>query len=90
MMNADLSRLGLCRIIIPTLYHPQYVDCQRALTRSDEADGYIKAVKLAAQWCAQFDYSKIDLLIQTVRATNALEESPAAYHLVNKDGSKIA
>jgi hypothetical protein len=90
MMNAELSRLGLCRIIIPTLYHPQYVDCQRALTRSNEPDGYIKALKLAAQWCAQFDYSKIDPLIQTVRATNALEESPVAYHLLNKDGSKMA
>ena len=90
MMNAELSRLGLCRIIIPTLYHPQYVDCQRALTRSDEPDGYIKALKLAAQWCAQFDYSRIDSLIQTVRATNALEESPVAYHLLNKDGSKVA
>jgi hypothetical protein len=90
MMNAELSRLGLCRIIIPTIYHPQYVDCQRALTRSNEPDGYIKALKLAAQWCAQFDYSKIDSLIQTVRATNALEESPVAYHLLNKDGSKMA
>lgn len=90
MMNAELSRLGLCRIIIPTLYHPQYVDCQRALTRSNEPDGFIKALRLAAQWCAQFDYSKIEPLIQTVRATNALEESPVAYHLLNKDGSNMA
>ena len=90
MMNAELSRLGLCRIIIPTLYHPQYVDCQRALTRSNEPDGFIKALTLAAQWCAQFDYSKIVPLIEAVRATNALEESPVAHHLPNTDGSKMA
>jgi len=88
MMNAELSRLGLCRITIPTLYHPQYVDCQRALTRSNEPDGFIKALTLAAKWCAQFDYSKMEPLIETVRATNALEESPFAYHLLISDGAR--
>ena len=29
MMNAELSRVGLCRVIIPTLFHLQYVDCAK-------------------------------------------------------------
>lgn len=81
-MNAELSRVGLCRIIIPTLFHPQYVDCQRALTRSDHPDGFIKALVFAARWCASFDYSDLRRLVDAMRATHAFEESPAEFKLL--------
>jgi len=81
-MNAELSRLGLCRIIIPTLFHPQYVDCQRALTRANEPDGFIKALAFAAQWCARFSYTDLPALIASLKATNAFEESPVQYKLL--------
>jgi hypothetical protein len=90
LMNAELSRLGLCRIIIPTLFHPRYVDCQKALTQGSEPAGIIKAITVAAEWCSQFDYSDLATLIATVRATNAFEESPATHRLLNIDGSKRA
>jgi hypothetical protein len=83
MMNAELSRLGLCRIIIPTLFHPQYVDCQRALTRTNEPEGFIKALVFAARWCAGFDYANLPALIAALRHTNAYEESPAQYRLLS-------
>lgn len=83
MMNAELSRLGLCRIIIPTLFHPQYVDCQRALTRANEPDGFIKALAFAARWCAGFDYADLPPLIAALRATNAFEEWPTQYKLLD-------
>jgi Fic/DOC family len=82
-MNAELSRLGLCRIIIPTLFHPQYVDCQRALTRSNEPDGFIKALSFAARWCARFTYADLPALITSLRATNAFEESPTQFKLLD-------
>jgi len=82
-MNAELSRLGLCRIIIPTLFHPQYVDCQRALTRSDDPDGFIRALAFAVRWCAAFDYSDLLSLVAALRATNAFEESPAQFKLLD-------
>ncbi len=81
-MNAELSRVGLCRIVIPTLFHPQYVDCQRALTRSDHPDGFIKALVFAARWCASFDYSDLPGLIDAMRVTHAFEESPAQFKLL--------
>ena len=81
-MNAELSRLGLCRIIIPTLFHPQYVDCQRALTRANEPDGFIKALAFAAQWCAGFGYADLPALIADLKATHAFEESPVQYKLL--------
>ena len=82
-MNAELSRLGLCRIVIPTLFHPQYVDCQRALTRANDPDGFIKALSVAARWCSRFDYLDLARLIADLRATNAFEESPAQYKLLD-------
>lgn len=87
-MNAELSRLGLCRIIIPTLYHPQYVDCQKALTKNNEPDAFIQALRKAAEWCAQFDYAELSSVISTLKTSNAFEESPAQFRLFNADGSR--
>jgi len=74
-MNAERSRLGLCRIIIPSLFRPQYVACQRALTRANAPDGFIEALAFAARYCAGFDYSNLSRFIAALRATNAFEES---------------
>jgi hypothetical protein len=90
VMNAELTRTGLSRIIIPTLYHPQYVDCARALTRGNEPSGFVRSLAKMARWASQFDYSNLDGLITTLRGTNALEESPAQFRLLNADGSHEA
>ena len=90
VMNAELTRTGLSRIIVPTLYHPQYVDCARALTRGNDPVGFVRSLAKMARWCSQFDYSNLDALIAALRATHALEESSAQYRLLNADGSTEA
>lgn len=40
-----------------------------------------------AHWCAQFDFSNLDDLISQLKASNALEESPVQFVLLNRDGS---
>lgn len=87
VMNAELTRVGLSRIIIPTLYHPQYVDCARVLTRNNEPEGFVASLAKMARWCTQFDYENLNALIEALRRTNALEESPMRYKLLNSDGS---
>lgn len=87
MMNAELSRVGLCRVIIPTLFHLQYVDCARQLTRHKDPAGYVKTITLMAQWTAQFNYADLPKLILDLTKTNALEESPIQFRLLNTDGS---
>lgn len=87
VMNSELSRVGLRRIIIPTLYHPQYVDCARALTRGNDPVGFVRSLAKMARWCSQFNYADLDLLISALKQTNALEESPAQYRLLNMDGT---
>lgn len=86
-MNAELSRVGLHRIIIPTLFHPQYIDCVRKLTRENEPVDFVRCLAKMARWCAQFDYANLDVLIEQLKKTNALEESPVQYLLLNLDGT---
>jgi hypothetical protein len=86
VMNAELSRVGLCRIIIPTLFHPQYVDRARALTRQDDPPGFITALAKMARWTAGFDYEDLNRLIANLRRCNALEESPAQSRLLDAGG----
>ena len=87
VLNSELSRMGLQRIIIPTLYHAHHVDCARRLTRHNDPDGFVRSVAEMASWCAQFDYSDLDALISALETTNAFEESTAQFNLLNLDGS---
>lgn len=90
VMNAELSRVGEARIIIPTLFHEEYVDCQRQLSRQNEPSGLIRAVSLMQQWTVAFDYANVNILIEAVRRTNALERSRAQFRLAMPDGSPLA
>jgi len=89
VMNAELSRVGEARIIIPTLFHEEYVDCQRQLSRQDNPNGLIRALSLMQQWTVAFDYADVNALIEAVRRTNALERSRVQYRLTMPDGSPL-
>lgn len=80
-MNAELSRVGSSRLIIPTLFHPQYIDCQRALTRGDDPQPFIRCMSYAAQWCNGFDYTKLPAVLTQMKAANAFEEDPQNHKL---------
>ncbi len=88
IMNAELSRGERSRIIIPTLFHPQFVDCLRALTQSGRPEPLITALSRMANWSAGFDYADVASLISSMRSAHALEESPAEFRLLNADGSR--
>lgn len=89
VMNAELSRTGEARIIIPTLLHEEYVDCQRQLSRQDDPVGLIHIFTLAQRWTVAFDYSNLERLIETVKRTNALERSRVQFTLTMPDGSPL-
>lgn len=86
VMNAELSRTGEARIIIPTLFHEEYVDCQRQLTRQNDPTGHIRALILMQTWTAGFSYTEINRLLETIKATNALEKSRVHFKLLMPDG----
>lgn len=89
VLNAELSRTGEARIIIPTLFHEEYVDCQRQLSRQNEPHGHIRALTLIQAWTVALDYAEVDGLIATVKKTNALERSRAQFKLTMPDGSPL-
>ncbi len=90
VMNAELSRVGEARVIIPTLFHEEYVDSQRQLSRQNDPAGLIRALSLMQRWTVAFDFSEVDVLIATVKRTGALERSRAQYQLTMPDGSTLA
>ena len=77
LMNAELSRIGLTRIVIPTLFHPQYLDCQRVLTRQNDPEPLTAAMARMSRWTASFDFAQYDSLLTAMHRSNAFEESPA-------------
>ena len=89
VMNAELSRMGEARIIIPTLFHEEYVDCQRQLSRQNEPAGHIKALTLMQAWTVAFDYSGIDALIQSMKASHAIERTRADFRLLLPNGDVL-
>jgi hypothetical protein len=89
VMNAELSRVDAARIIIPNLFHEEYVDCQRRLTRQNDPEALIRALSLIQAWTTAFDYSDIDALIAAVTRTNALERSRTQFRLTMPDGSPL-
>lgn len=87
IMNAELSRTGESRIIIPALFHEEYVDCQRQLSRQNEPNGLIRALVLIQGWTVAFDYSDTTAVIAVMKGANALERSRSQFKLKMPDGS---
>lgn len=89
VMNAELSRSSEARIIIPTLFHEEYVDCQRQLTRQNDPSGFIKILVLMQNWTTALDFSNDVTLIEAIRLTNAVEHSRVQFKLTMPDGSPV-
>lgn len=82
VMNAELSVLGSCRIIVPTLFREEYLDCLRVLTRSGEAAPMLAAMQKIHQWSAAFDYEDLDQVITQMTRCNAFERSLIQFKLL--------
>jgi hypothetical protein len=81
-MNAELSVVGSCPIIVPTLFREQYLDCLRVLTRDGDARPYLSAMQRIHGWTASFDYENLDDVIARMKACNAFERSRAQFELL--------
>ena len=86
VMNAELSVAGACRIIIPTLFREEYLDCLRVLTREHEPVPFISAMQKIQDWTAAFDFQNLDKAIETMRSCNAFERSRVQFQLRTPHG----
>lgn len=82
VMNAELSVAGSCRIIIPTLFREEYLDCLRVLTREGDPTPFLEALQKAQKWTAAFDYEDIDSVIAEMKSCNAFEKSLIRHKLL--------
>ena len=82
VMNAELSVVGACRIIIPTLFREEYLDCLRVLTREGNPAPFVAAMQKVHEWTAAFDYQDLDVVIASMKACNAFERSLVQHRLL--------
>lgn len=82
VMNAELSAVNSCRIIIPTLFREEYLDCLRVLTREGDPRPYMSAMQSAHAWTAAFDYEDLDKVIADMASCNAFERSRTQHKLL--------
>lgn len=81
-MNAELSVVDGCRIIVPTLFREEYLDCLRVLTREGHSSPFVDAMQKIHEWTAAFDYEDLDKVIADMEQCNAFEKSRAQYKLL--------
>lgn len=82
VMNAELSAADGCRIIVPTLFREEYLDCLRELTRHGSPAPFLKAMSHIHDWTSRFDYEDLDQVISTMRRCNAFERSLTQHKLL--------
>lgn len=81
VMNAELSAMNSCRIIIPTLFREEYLDCLRVLSRQVDPKPFLDAMQWIHEWSAAFDYEDLDETIAAMAQCSAFERSPAKFKL---------
>ena len=74
MMNAELVKCGLCRIIIPTVYREDYLLALRALSGSQRATPFIRMMSKAQEFSAGIDFSTFNVALRFLQECNAFEE----------------
>jgi hypothetical protein len=82
IMNSELSAAGEARIIVPTLYREQYLDCLRELTRASRTEPYLDAMTNIQRWTAAFSYDDLDGTIDLMTRCNAFEKSLVKHQLL--------
>jgi len=82
VMNAELSAVGACRIIVPTLFREEYLDSLRALSRQGDATPFITAMQKIHRWTAAFRFDDLDHTIAELAHCNAFERSLVQFKLL--------
>ena len=75
--NAELSAVGLTRIIIPTVFRYEYRNALRLASNHGDIDALVKVCVFAEQWAAGLDFSSVDTARADLEATNAFIDPTA-------------
>lgn len=70
-MNAELSAVGVQRIVIPLSYREDYLGGLRALSRGGDPRPVIRVLDFAQQYAAEIEWSEYDRARRMLTETNA-------------------
>ncbi len=89
MMNAELSSMGLAKIIIPTVYREDYVGALKKFTRQRDPDAYIRMLLKAWQVSSYVFGENQDAMENYLKRCNAFTEPTAGAYLKKIPALKI-
>jgi len=73
MMNSELVAAKQVRTIVPTVFREDYLGALRRLSRQDDPEVLVKAMRFANDWTARIDFSDFDEAMSQMAGTNAFE-----------------
>jgi len=71
MMNAELAAAGEERIVVPTVYHANYLSALRALSLTARPEPLIRVLDFAQRWTADIDWCSVPETAHELDACNA-------------------
>lgn len=72
LMNAQLSSVGQCRVVVPLCFRDEYLGALRALSRTGNARPIWRAIDRLQDWAAKMPWGERDRLARAMELTNAL------------------
>lgn len=77
-LNAELTRAGLGRIIVPTVLRDDYLLALKGLTNNARTEPYFRVLAKAQAFTASVDYADFDACVRELERRNAFRESEEA------------
>jgi hypothetical protein len=77
-LNAELTRAGHSRIIVPTVLRDDYILALKGLSNSARTEPFIRVMAKAQAFTASVDYADLDACVRELERRNAFRESEEA------------
>ncbi len=71
LMNAELSSVGECRVMVPMSYRDEYMSALRALSQNDNPTPLWRMIDRAQRWASLMTWTEHDRVLELMHETNA-------------------
>lgn len=72
LLNAELSAVGQCRIVIPLCFRADYLGALRAMSRQSNPRPLLRMAERVQEWASRVDWSSLRGAVSQLERTNAL------------------
>jgi len=78
MMNSELTAAGQAKIIVPTVFRPDYIGALRRLSRNGDPDVLISAMMRIREFSRRLSGADFDVMRLQLEAANAFKDDESA------------